>query len=238
MRDKLGLRTNKEDKINKKGLRQILGRIFRSRHSDDNDAPFLLVKERSVCVDLEHVIKAIIQNPTYNDNQIVGLVDIHGLKPSDIEIVRAYIHRFGSDVANPLQIEAHPTRRLLLDENTPQSAMLHLSQSFGWATHVAAEGLAGRDTPDEDIWEFACHYNFHAIVTRDTDFLEIQERRAWAAMADDIPVPLLVFFEDNTNAPTLTAVFSEHKQVIENYIREPNILAIGMSDKNAPKPLF
>jgi predicted nuclease of predicted toxin-antitoxin system len=227
-----------KDKIDSKGLKQLLGRIFRARHSDENDPPFLLVKERSVRVDLESVIKAITQNPTYNDNQIVGLVAKHGLKPSDIEIVRAYIHRFGSDVTNPLPIEAHPLRRLLLDENTPQPAMLSLSQSFGWATHVAAEGLAGRDTPDEDIWEFACRHKFQAIVTRDTDFFEIQERRARSALEDGIAVPLLVFVEENISAASLTGIFSSHKQAIERYMSAATCLAIGVSDKTAPKPLF
>jgi predicted nuclease of predicted toxin-antitoxin system len=238
----MGRHTNKEDKIDKKGLRQILGRVFHSRNAEKKEDPFLVVKDGKVKVRLDHVIHCIQANPDADDRSLVGLLMrqhcIYGVRPADIEIVRSYMHRFGNDVANPLPIEAHPLRRLLLDENTPQPAMLHLSLSFGWATHVAAEGLAGRDTPDEDIWEFACRHKFQAIVTRDTDFFEIQERRASSALEDGIAVPLLVFVEENISAASLTGIFSSHKQAIERYMSAATCFAIGVSDKSAPKPLF
>ncbi len=238
----MGRHTNKEDKIDKKGLKQVLGRIFRPRHPEENEVPFLIIKERQVKVRLDHVIQCILNNPNDDDTCIVGYLGrqycIHGVSPADVEIVRAYIHRFGPDVVNPLSIEAHPTRRLLLDENTPQPAMLHLSKCFGWATHVAAEGLAGRNTPDEDIWDFACQYGFETIVTCDTDFLEIQERRAQTAKEDDIAVPLLVFVDGNTNTESLTTIFSSHKHRIDGYIRNANCLAISVTENGDPKPLF
>lgn len=234
----MGCGKRKENKIDGKGLKQLLGRIFRSRHDDNNNPPFLLVKERTVRVELEQVIEAIIQNPAYDDNQIISLVAVHGLKPSDIEIVRAYIHRFGCDVAKPLPIDAHSTRRLLLDENIPQSAMLSLSQSFGWATHVAAEGLAGRDTPDDDIWEFAYRHGFQAILTRDTDFLEIQKRRVLSTMDGDMSVPLLIFLEENTSNSSLSRMFDHYKTQIENYISKKKYLACSLRDTEGLRPLF
>lgn len=55
-----------QNKIDGKGLKQLLGRIFRFRHGDDNYHPFLLLKERTVRLELEDVINAITQNPTYS----------------------------------------------------------------------------------------------------------------------------------------------------------------------------
>ncbi len=238
----MGRGRDKEYKIDKQGLKQILGRIFRPRHGEDQADPFLIVKDGSMKIRLDAVIHCIENNPDSDDCGIVGHLGpqhcIHGVRPSDIEIVRAYMHRFGSDISQPLPIEAHPVRTLLLDENMPQPAMLHLSKNFGWATHVAAEGFSGRDTPDEEIWKFASDKNFHAIVTRDTDFLEIQERRARAAWDDGLAAPFLIFVDGNVSTESLTGIFSRHKTPIQRYMNEATCLAISVSDKAAPKPLF
>ena len=239
----MGRRQDKANKIDKTGMKQILGRIFRPRHEDNGAERFLIVKDGSMKVRLDLVIHCIKSNPEADDQAIVGHLSqqhsIHGVRPADVENVRAYIHRFGSDLFYPLSINDHPVRTLLLDENMPQLATLRLSQSFGWATHVSAEGLAGRDTPDENIWEFACDNKFCAIVTRDTDFLEIQKRRTdKATMTDDVTVPLLVFVEGNVSAESVTGIFSRHKRSIQGHMRDMNHLAIAVNENTAPKPLF
>ena len=239
----MGRGQDKDYKIDKHGLKQVLGRIFRPRHGDEGADPFLIVKDGSMKIRLDRVIHCIQSNPEADDHGIVGHLAqqhcIHGVRPADIEIVRAYMHRFGSDISHPLPIDHHPVRTLLLDENMPQPAMLHLSNSFGWATHVAAEGLSGRDTPDEDIWEFAYDKKFGAIVTRDTDFLEIHKRRtAVGTMAEDVAVPLLVFVDGNVSTKSLTGIFGRHKQAIERYMGNLNHLAIAVNEDVAPKPLF
>jgi predicted nuclease of predicted toxin-antitoxin system len=235
----MGRHNNKENKIDTKGLKQLLGRIFRPRHMEENDLPFLLVKERSVRVDLKLLIDAITGNPTYDDCQIVGTVGVSGVRPSDIEVVRAYIHRFGSDVRKPLSIEDHPNRTLLLDENTPQPAMLHLSKNFGWATHVAAEELSGRDTPDQDIWQFARREKFAAIVTRDTDFLYIQEHLGQEALdqgEDD--VPLLIFVTETLSTESLSALFVKHAKELRRHIAEKSYLVCDLGSDLGCKPRF
>lgn len=224
-------------KISKAGLKSVLRRIF-TDPTDNTGTPFLLLKDGAVKLKLADVIKLIIQTPDVDDREIVARSGISGLRPTDVMIARAYIHRFGSDVERPLKIDDHPVHTLLLDENLPQPAMLSLSKSFGWATHVAAEGLAGRGTPDENIWEFALREKFQAIVTRDADFLEIQKRRALAAMKDGMGFPLLIFVKDNTNTPSLTDIFSSYKSAIEYHISRRSCLAIGVSHTSYLNPLF
>lgn len=234
----MGRGTNKDSQIDAKGLKQILGRIFRPRHADSGDQPFLLVKERTVRVELAPVIAAIAQNPACNDHDIVGMVNVPGVKPADIEIVRAYMHRFGPDLANPLPIDAHTERRLLLDENTPQPAMLHLSQTFGWATHVSAEGFSGRDTPDQDIWRYAHAQGFSAIVTRDTDFFYIQREFSQTAFNQGAEeVPLLIFVPEAVSTESLTGLFSTYADNIRHYMREKTHLACSLGRKNGCQPL-
>lgn len=234
----MGRGTNKDGQIDTKGLKQILGRIFRPRHADTGDLPFLLVKERTVRVELASVIAAITQNPGRNDHDIVGMVNVAGVKPADIEIIRAYIHRFGTDLANPLPLAAHAERLLLLDENTPQPAMLHLSQNFGWATHVSAEGFAGRDTPDQDIWGYAHAQRFSAILTRDTDFLYIQREFSRAAFDQGAAdVPLLIFVPEAVSTESLTGLFSTYAENIRHYMAEKTHLACSLGSKNGCQPL-
>lgn len=212
-------RFNKGQQIDAQGLKQILGRIFGARHPEAGDLPFLLIKERTVRVELDTVIRAIVENPTSSDQEIVGKMNVSGIKPSDIEIARAYIHRFGTDVANPLSIDVHAQKTLLLDENTPQTAMLPLSKSFGWATHVSAENLAGRNTPDESIWEFAQDKKFAAIVTRDTDFFYIQKHRGEEAMEKEEHVPLLIFVPETVSAGSLSALFVGYARDVQHHLK-------------------
>ena len=240
----MGRSTSKDNRndmsIDKNGLKQILGRIFRPRHVSEGEEtvlPFLLVKERTVRVELEQVIQTITENPARNDNEILGLVGVPGVKPADIEMARAYIHRFGTDLANPLSIVAHPERTLLLDENTPQPAMLHLSRQFGWATHVSAEGLSGRDTPDVDIWDFAHAHQFAAIVTRDTDFFYIQKHRGEEALdRGDENIPLLIFVPETLSTEKLSGLFSQHGTNIRRHMKLQN-LACSLSDEKGCREL-
>ncbi len=240
----MGRGNRNNDKVDTKGLKQILGRIFRHRHGNADEQPFLLIKERTVRVALDPLIKRITENPQLQDQDIVGLAQTPGLKPSDIEMTRAYIHRFGTDLAHPLPLSAHPQRQLLLDENTPQAAMLPLTHNFGWATHVSAEGLSGRDTPDQDIWHYAQDHNFSAIVTRDTDFFYIQRHLAANALAQGKnSVPLLIFVPETVSTESLTGLFKANARNIRHYIGalkdegRATQLACSLNDKNGCQPL-
>ena len=227
----MGRGLNKDKSIDVQSVKQILGRIFRLRHhfeehlaqNTGHDVPFLLIKERTVRVPLEQVIAAIAENPLCADQEIVGKIGVAGIKPSDIEMVRAYMHRFGNDVGRPLRIEQHAAPTLLLDENTPQSAIVPLSKTFGWATHVSAEGLAGRDTPDEDIWDFASHHQFAAIVTRDTDFFYIQKHQGDAAKAKSKHVPLLIFVPEALSSDSLCDLFETYADDVRYHLRAKSL---------------
>lgn len=209
-------RGNKDKRIDVNGVKQVLGRIF--RHAE-GDLPFMLVKERSKRIELSTVFEVIAQNPKSNDHDIVGKIGIDGVRPADIEIARAYIHRFGNDVAKPLTIKDHQNPTLLLDENTPQAAMLPLSRQFGWTTHVSAENLAGRDTPDADIWDYASQHKFAAIVTRDTDFFYIQKHRGAEAADKGQHAPLLIFVADNLSTESLSNLFHHHADDLREHIK-------------------
>lgn len=236
----MGLRTQKSRHPAKADMKQVIGRIFRPRHpSDDAEQPFLLAKDGQVKIALQEVVDCVMAHHTHPDTDIVAKLGARGVRPADIEIVRSYIHRFGSDVAHPLPIAAHQSRELLLDENTPQPAMLYLSEIFGWSTHVAAEELAGRDTPDQDIWEYACHHRFGAIVTRDTDFLHIQSEMGEKAIEDGQgdSVPLLVFIPENLSTGLLCGMFRRYAGDIRGYMKEKT-LACQLTSSQGCSPLF
>jgi|GEM_PF-2596134 len=238
MENILGCGKNKVAKLGGQGVKQVLGRIFRPRHDDTGDiTPFLSIKDRTKKVDLQTIIDCVSASPDDHDFEIIGKLGITGLKPSDIEIVRAYMHRFGNDVKKPLGIDNHPKPVLLLDENIPQPAMFCLTQIFGWSTHVAAEGLAGRDTPDQNIWEFGLRHKFSAIVTRDTDFLEIQKRLCNSEIGRQ-DTPLLIFLEENISTESLSQMFRQHKYNIQKYIDDQSLLGCRLNAELGLRPLF
>lgn len=236
----MGLRTEKNRHPAKADMKQVLGRIFRHRHpSDETEQPFLLAKDGQVKVPLQDLVDCVVAHLPEDDSNIVAHMGVRGVRPADIEIVRSYIHRFGSDVAHPLPIAAHQNRELLLDENTPQPAMLYLSKIFGWSTHVAAEELAGRDTPDQDIWDYASSHHFGAIVTRDTDFLHIQKESGGRAVDEGRgeDVPLLLFVPENLTTGMLCGMFRRYAADIRDFM-QGEVLACQLTHDAGCSPLF
>lgn len=201
----MGLRKNKALKLPTLGLTRLLGSIHVNDQAEARE-PFLLLKDGTRMLSLGIVTEAILANPDLEDRAIVAHINFNGLTPHDVRIVRAYLHRFGSDLTAPKDLPVEG-KALLLDENTPPEAMLPLSKEFGWATHVQAEGLAGRDTPDAHILDFARYHRFQAVVTRDTDFLAMY-RRGQSADCGPLPhIPKLIFVEGNLTCDTLREVF-------------------------------
>jgi len=224
-------------KVDIKGCRKIFGRIF--LNSDDHHSPFLLLKDGTVKFPIDDVVTAIINQETEDDKQIISALGVVGLRPDDVSVVRAYIHRFGSDIYNPKTIGDHPDHVLLLDQNAPPSSILDLSRHFGWTTHVGGEGLVGRNFPDEEIWTFAHENNFQAIVTRDTDFLGIQKNRAVEEIEGGAEsVPQLIFIRENLTADILMAMFLKHAKGISVAIQNRTNLAYELGSQSGMVPLF
>ena len=225
------------EKVNIKGCRKIFGRIFLDSH--DNHYPFLLLKDGTVKFPIDDVVTAIINQETDDDKQIIYALGIVGLRPDDVGDVRAYMHRFGSDLSNPKKIDDHPDHVLLLDQNAPPSSILDLSRHFGWTTHVGGERLVGRNFPDNDIWTFAYDNAFKAIVTRDTDFLGIQKNRAVQEIESGADsVPMLIFIRENLNADTLMTMFQKHAQALRDGMGSKVNLAYELTSKSGLRPLF
>jgi predicted nuclease of predicted toxin-antitoxin system len=65
--------------------------------------------------------------------------------------------------------------KLLFDANLSPKLVGRLAELFPGSTHVFDTGLA-RFTPDERVWEYARSNGF-VIVTADSDFLDLAERR-------------------------------------------------------------
>lgn len=204
---------HKDQKICRKDFSRVLGRIHVSaaeRNPETGIAPpFFLIRDGTRRLSLERVLARILIAPDASDHDVVACMEEPGLRPADVMMARAYLHRFGPDVMQPRALP-EDGKILLLDENTPPETMLSLSQSFGWATHVQAEGLSGRDTDDELIWDFALEHNIAGIVTRDTDFLGIHRRRFQSDVIERNFAPSLIFVEGNMTYETLNTLFSSH----------------------------
>lgn len=65
--------------------------------------------------------------------------------------------------------------RLLFDANLSPKLVGRLAELFSDSVHVFEIGL-GRSTTDVRIWEYAKEHGF-VIVTADSDFLELAEKR-------------------------------------------------------------
>ncbi|HAJ90179.1 MAG TPA: hypothetical protein DCM27_04075 [Rhodospirillaceae bacterium] len=91
---------------------------------------------------------------------------------------------------------------------------------------------------DENIWEFASAHQFAAIVTRDTDFFEIQKRRGESAILEGGHTPLLVFVPENISADALVALFAEHTRDIRGYVDGRDHLACSLGKESGCQPLF
>jgi len=186
-------------------MKKFLGRIYKS----GEDLVFAIGPRKSTILPLQNVIDAISQNPEATDHKILGLMRVPGLKPADIETARIYLHRFGPDLKKPVQLTAvNGAKTLLLDECIPLLATIPLTDSFGWATHVELEGLAGKGTPDWKIWNLAIQEDFPAIVTRDSDFLVISsyEKKERG--------PFLIHISGNVSPKSLTSLFMGYSSSI------------------------
>ncbi|MFA7276172.1 MAG: DUF5615 family PIN-like protein [Pseudobdellovibrionaceae bacterium] len=104
---------------------------------------------------------------------------------------------------------------LLLDENTSPQAVLPLSSLFGWSSHVECEGLAGKKTPDTDIWRFAIDSGFRGFVTRDGDFLKVPLFTEFQQAARHSPVPFLVYVRGNLDGDRLVGLLQHHASDIQ-----------------------
>lgn len=219
------------------GYKRLFGRLYIHRH-DLEATPVLIIRDGQTIVPIDSLLPILEKNQTASNEDIVGLAARAGIKPSDIDTLRVFVHRFGFSLAAPLPLQAHAKRVVLLDENSPHSAVLSLSKNFGWATHVGLEGLVGRDTPDESIWEYAQGHKFGCIVTRDTDFLEIHKRRSALSNKEGEFVPLLVFVAQNLNTVVLTEMFRSHAHRLRQYMTTKENVACQISGTHDCHPLF
>lgn len=230
-------RHNKEH-IAKHGYRRMFGRLYAPRSEAIGAEPVLLIREGQELVPIGPMLGFIESHPIASNEDILRLAYRPGLKPSDVDTLRIYSHRFGFNLPNPKKLADCPPPVVLLDENSPTTAVLSLSKHFGWTTHVGLENLVGRDTPDEDIWEFAQGHTFGCIVTRDTDFLEIHHRRAETSRFGGAHVPLLVFIKHNLNEGVLSTLFCNHADSIRTYMKSEKMVACQLSVEGGLAPLF
>ncbi len=218
--------------------KRMFGRLYLPRVTAAGAEPALIIREGQEIVPIGTMLGLIANQPSATNEEIICLLRCAGLKPSDIDTLRIYGHRFGFDVTSPRNLADCPPPVVLLDENSPTTAVLSLSKSFGWATHVGLENLVGRDTPDEDIWEFAQVHQLGCIVTRDSDFLEIHGRRSESAGQEGAHVPLLVFIKHNLNADVLSGLFVQHSYGLRQYMKSEGTVACALDEQSGLAPLF
>ncbi|MDY0029253.1 MAG: DUF5615 family PIN-like protein [Pseudobdellovibrionaceae bacterium] len=227
-------------KTNGSSIVKTLGRLY-----VNNEGQYLFClsggRNRDAAQDmpLQPLLDILVQNPDMDAHDVLGKVGRRGLRPADIETARLFLHRYGSNSLSPeaLPVESH--RVLLLDECTPVTAAVPLSRVFGWTTHVEAEGLAGKRTPDMTIWDYVSRHNFAAIVTRDSDFFKISDDHDTGQRER---LPFLIHIGENLNAETLTALFIKHGHGIRHLMTSVRngviVRGCRMSSKDGLNPLI
>lgn len=215
---------DKTEKLSRDGFVRILGRIHICEFDRDPVTrvapPFLLLQDGRKKFPIEGVVRALESREWDNHDQVVSFLREPGLRPDDVTMVRAYVHRFGSDL-NCLSSLPEGNRDFLLDENMPPAAMLTLSRNFGWATHVQVEGLAGRATPDQLIWDYARDKGIGTIVTQDSDFLSIQRRNFDSPHPEGLPPPHILFVEGRgVSAGNFSNMLRTHWAQVSALIRD------------------
>ncbi len=211
--------------------RKTMGRI----HQIDGDFFFLVGDQPKRTVPLDLVIKTIESNPDATNKDVLSQIQIRGLKPADVEMARLYLHRFGPDMAKPFDLPDVGQRILMLDECTPPLATVPLSKAFGWSTHVEAEGLAGKKTPDIQIWEYATSQKFSAMVTRDRDFLDVLKYQTPESQEG---TPFLIYVTENVSVEGLVDLFNKSANEIRNTMRNGLHKGCSLSAARGCIPLY
>lgn len=152
-------------------LTTIFNRIVRAPDLCNGEP---VIKNTDISVD--HIIGLFVQG--YSDNEIRKK---HGdaLTKSDLDACRAYQVRFRPETLPPSFNIDEKEKFFFVDENISYMKLYKLAEIFGWCSHAEAEGFQG-DGPhhddEKDIFAHAVAENYKAILTADSDFIDIAQR--------------------------------------------------------------
>lgn len=112
----------------------------------------------------------------YGDKAIKGKYS--HLSQQDLDACRAYQVRFRPETLKDTHHLDPDDKFFLMDENMSYFLLYDLAKTYGWCSHVGAEGLQGRGHNDDEkhIWAHAVSEKYKAVLTADSDFIDISSR--------------------------------------------------------------
>lgn len=215
-------------------MKKLVGRIYR----DGEDAFFLVNGSKDkktreeVRIALIDVLKTIQSRPLAANKEIIGQIGVQNLlRQSDIDAARLYIHRYGYDLDGRKDVSP----KLLLDECVPVNAVVPLSQTFGFATHIDLEGLGGKSTSDRDVWDYATQKGISALLTKDEDFLGVSRHRG--AEGKKSPFLIVIRGRKMPDLNRICKLFEEHAGKIRSMMVDNDLRGCSLSLSAECKPL-
>lgn len=112
----------------------------------------------------------------YGDKTIQG--KYAHLKQQDLDACRAYQVRFRPETLKDSHHLDPNDKFFLMDENMSYFLLYDVAKTYGWCSHVAAEGMQGKGHNDDEkhIWAHAVSAEYKAVLTADSDFIDISRR--------------------------------------------------------------
>lgn len=129
-------------------------------------------------IDANVPVKNIIRlfEKGYGDKAIKG--KYAHLNQQDLDACRAYQVRFHPETLKNTHDIDPQEKFFLMDENMSYFLLYDIAKTYGWCSHVAAEGLQGKGKNDDEkhIWAHAIREKYKAVLTADSDFIDISRR--------------------------------------------------------------
>jgi len=172
--------------------------------------------------------------------EVANIINMFRKKSRDSTILKKYpeLSKTDLDACRAWQIKCAPQtlpenfnidenkKFFLMDENISYLLMYKVAKIFGWSSHVSAEGLTGEHNDDEkDIWAYAVAQRYKAVLTKDSDFLEISQkyRRSIIAQYGSIAncptnTPVVIHVEGNVEPKRLAQLLRRYECEIRDFV--------------------
>lgn len=152
-----------------------------------------------------------------------------------MDAVRAYQVRFRPETLKNTHNLDENDKFFLMDENTSYLLLYDIARIFGYCSHVAAEGLRGTENRadraqlDTYIWEHAIKHGYKAVLTVDSDFIDIAtyKRHELIRKYGDVSkspdhVPVLIRLDPKMRRDEIMYALQKHEQDIRDFISDNN----------------
>jgi uncharacterized protein (DUF433 family) len=210
------------DDRQKQGIKQEFNRVV--RHPDKfNGEPYIANKD----VKVKDLIKLFSKGA---DNALIYKT-YPSLDKKDIDSARAWQVRFRPKTLKSTHNLDPNNKFFLMDENTSFYILFNVAKIFGYSSHVKGEGLHGIGHNDDEkhIWLHAIKKGYKAILTADSDFIDIATRHRRLILENynsvnksPLHTPAVIRIENNLSRNECLKLLDKHQDEIKAFVDDNN----------------